>query len=60
MCVSERSSPVAVIPPQVLHHPWLQSQTDAPAMEPVVLLRMREFARYTKFKKEALKVGACS
>ena len=41
---------------QVLNHPWLKAQTDATAREPVILGRIREFAQFNKFKKEALKV----
>lgn len=41
---------------QVIHHPWLKTQTNASSREPVVLSRMKEFSRFNKFKKEALKV----
>ena len=43
---------------KALHHPWLKSQTDATSSEPVILGRIREFAQFNKFKKEALKVKA--
>eukprot|EP00955_Chlamydomonas_euryale_P071759 361193-Chlamydomonas_euryale.AAC.1 len=46
-------------PPQVLSHRWFSEQAAAIDLpEPTVLLRMRQFARYSVFKKTALRVLA--